>query len=126
MKVCPIHGAKMVLRSRQCNHPDCQEIITTTCSHGEVPIRCKKHAAEAKEAARRKANKKRYLPKDDVPMEIAKFPPFRNPDCVHYSECLDRAARGNGHLKCAGCRKFEAVEWVDYEVQRREWSEAVV
>lgn len=29
---------------------------------------------------------------------------MRNPFCGHYAACLDRAARINGPLDCAGCR----------------------
>ena len=90
---------------------------------GGLPPTCEDHKGPAITAKIRRSIKKNTR-KDG--RESAQLPPFRNPDCIHYFDCLDRAARGNGKLCCSGCTRFEGEQWIDYGVQRREWSEAVV
>jgi hypothetical protein len=90
---------------------------------GGLPPCCPEHAGQSQTAKLRRSVAKETRKKG---RESARMPPFRNPDCVYYSDCLDLAARGDGKLCCTGCNRFKMESWIDYGVQRREWSEAVV
>jgi hypothetical protein len=90
--------------------------------NGGLPPTCEEHKGQKIITYLRKSVAKNHR-KDG--QESAQMAPYRNPDCIHYFDCLDRAARGNGHLKCKGCQKFAAVPWIDYEVQQREISDLI-
>jgi hypothetical protein len=84
---------------------------------GGLPPTCEEHKGPKITTYLRKSVAKNHR-KDG--QESAQMAPFRNPDCIHYFDCLDLAARGNGKLCCSGCTRFDGEQWIDYAVQRRE------